>query len=83
MDVFNRGEHHEKRIRKREALDREGQISYAPDPVPARTLAGGDAECTMCGEFCAIKIMRDVKYFCTGAGMRRCAKHAKMVGYRS
>ncbi|MDD1695940.1 MAG: phosphomethylpyrimidine synthase ThiC [Methanoregula sp.] len=28
------------------------------DPTRARELSEGDAECTMCGEFCAIRIMR-------------------------
>ena len=40
-------------------LDREGQIRCAMDPRRARELSDGDGECTMCGEFCAIKIMRD------------------------
>ena len=43
----------------RAALDREGQIRCSMDPDRARELSDGDAECTMCGEFCAIKIMRD------------------------
>jgi len=43
----------------RAALDREGQISCSMDPDRARELSDGDAECTMCGEFCAIKIMRE------------------------
>jgi phosphomethylpyrimidine synthase len=46
--------------RMRAALDREGQIRCAPDPARARELAGDDSECTMCGEFCAIKIMREL-----------------------
>ncbi len=40
-------------------LDREGQIRCAMDPQRARELSDGDKECTMCGEFCAIKIMRE------------------------
>jgi len=40
-------------------LDREGQIQCAMDPQRARELSDGDRECTMCGEFCAIKIMRE------------------------
>jgi phosphomethylpyrimidine synthase len=40
-------------------LDREGQIRCAMDPQRARELSEGDKECTMCGEFCAIKIMRE------------------------
>lgn len=43
----------------RAALDREGQICCSMDPDRARALSDGDAECTMCGEFCAIKIMRE------------------------
>jgi phosphomethylpyrimidine synthase len=43
----------------RAALDREGQIRCSLDPDRARALSDGDAECTMCGEFCAIKIMRE------------------------
>jgi phosphomethylpyrimidine synthase len=45
--------------RMRAALDREGQIQCALDPARARDLADGDIECTMCGEFCAIKIMKE------------------------
>ncbi|MDD1685549.1 phosphomethylpyrimidine synthase ThiC [Methanoregula sp.] len=40
-------------------LDREGQIRCAMDPARARELTDGEKECTMCGEFCAIKIMRE------------------------
>jgi phosphomethylpyrimidine synthase len=40
-------------------LDREGQIRCAMDPQRARELSDGEKECTMCGEFCAIKIMRE------------------------
>jgi thiamine biosynthesis protein ThiC len=29
------------------------------DPQRARDLSDGDPECTMCGEFCAIRIMRE------------------------
>ena len=43
----------------RAALDREGQIHCSMDPDRARELSDGNAECTMCGEFCAIKIMRE------------------------
>jgi phosphomethylpyrimidine synthase len=43
----------------RASLDREGQIRSAMDPARARELSEGDKECTMCGEFCAIKIMRE------------------------
>src|SRR5512137_720521 len=40
-------------------LDREGQIRCSMDPRRARELSDGDPQCTMCGEFCAIKIMRE------------------------
>jgi phosphomethylpyrimidine synthase len=43
----------------RAALDREGQIQYALDAVRARSLADGETECTMCGKFCAIRIMKE------------------------
>lgn len=43
----------------RASLDREGQIRCALDPGRARELTDGERECTMCGEFCAIKVMRD------------------------
>ncbi len=45
--------------RLRAGLDREGQIQYAMDPARARELSDGKEECTMCGTFCAIKVMRD------------------------
>ena len=45
--------------RLRASLDREGQVRCAMDPARARELSDGDGECTMCGEFCAIKIMRE------------------------
>ena len=44
---------------RRAVLDREGQIRCALDPVRARQLADDGKECTMCGKFCAIKIMRE------------------------
>jgi phosphomethylpyrimidine synthase len=43
----------------RAELDREGQIHCSMDPQRARELSDGDPECTMCGEFCAIRIMRE------------------------
>lgn len=44
--------------RKRRDLDWEGQFRYAIDGERAREMAPGDGPCTMCGEFCAIKMMR-------------------------
>ncbi len=43
----------------RAELDREGQIRCSMDPQRTRELSDGDPECTMCGEFCAIRIMRE------------------------
>jgi len=43
----------------RAALDREAQIRCAMDPERARQFCGEETECTMCGKFCAIKIMRE------------------------
>jgi phosphomethylpyrimidine synthase len=43
----------------RAALDREGQIRCSMDPQRASELCDGEVECTMCGEFCAIRIMRE------------------------
>lgn len=40
-------------------LNREGQIRCSMDPQRAEELADGDSECTMCGDFCAIRIMRE------------------------
>ena len=50
----------ERIARLRADLDRDGQIRCALDPVRAEKLADGEKECTMCGEFCAIKIMREI-----------------------
>jgi thiamine biosynthesis protein ThiC len=33
------------------------------NPGRARELSDSDGECTMCGEFCAIRIMREFKGF--------------------
>jgi phosphomethylpyrimidine synthase len=43
----------------RAAPDCEGQIRCSMDPARARVLSDGEVECTMCGEFCAIKMMGD------------------------
>lgn len=47
--------------RLRASLDREGQIRCALDPEKARSLTDSEPECTMCGEFCAIRIMRELR----------------------
>jgi len=45
--------------RKRANLDWEGQMKYALDSDRARELSPKEGPCTMCGDFCAIKIMRE------------------------
>ncbi|MFU8766424.1 MAG: phosphomethylpyrimidine synthase ThiC [Candidatus Methanoperedens sp.] len=45
--------------RKRAELDWEGQMGYAIDSERARELAPDEGPCTMCGDFCAIKIMKE------------------------
>lgn len=42
----------------RAALDPKGQIVHALDPARAQAFSDEEDECTMCGEFCAIRIMR-------------------------
>ena len=44
---------------KRADLDFEGQLRHAIDPEKAGEMAPRNGPCTMCGEFCAIKIMKD------------------------
>jgi phosphomethylpyrimidine synthase len=56
---FGRTESDEKVARLRAALDREGQIRCAPDPDRARELTDRDSSCTMCGEFCALELMKN------------------------
>ncbi|WAI02183.1 phosphomethylpyrimidine synthase ThiC [Methanogenium organophilum] len=42
----------------RATLDPKGQIVHALDPARAQAFSDEEDECTMCGEFCAIRIMR-------------------------
>ncbi len=44
---------------RRAELDWEGQMSHALDSERARELAPKEGPCTMCGDFCAIKIMKE------------------------
>jgi phosphomethylpyrimidine synthase len=46
--------------KKRRELDWEGQFSYALDGETARRMAPKGGPCTMCGDFCAIKMMRNL-----------------------
>lgn len=48
--------------RKRADLDWEGQMKYALDSERARELSPIEGPCTMCGDFCAIKIMKEFTY---------------------
>jgi phosphomethylpyrimidine synthase len=45
---------------RRADLDWEGQFRYALDGDEARNLAPRDGPCTMCGDFCAIRMMKDL-----------------------
>jgi phosphomethylpyrimidine synthase len=45
--------------RKRANLDWEGQMDFCIDSERARSLAPSEGPCTMCGDFCAIKIMKE------------------------
>ncbi|PKL52811.1 MAG: phosphomethylpyrimidine synthase ThiC [Candidatus Methanoperedenaceae archaeon HGW-Methanoperedenaceae-1] len=45
--------------RKRAELDWDGQMCFAIDSERARELAPDEGPCTMCGDFCAIKIMKE------------------------
>jgi phosphomethylpyrimidine synthase len=46
--------------KSRAALDWEGQFCNALDPDKARIMAPRSGPCSMCGDFCAIKIMREL-----------------------
>jgi phosphomethylpyrimidine synthase len=45
---------------KRAALDRDGQFALAMDETRARDLAGDTADCSMCGDYCAIRLMKTI-----------------------
>jgi phosphomethylpyrimidine synthase len=45
---------------KRAYLDREGQFSFALDEPRARQLAGDQETCSMCGDFCAVRMMKEI-----------------------
>ncbi|MDD1711365.1 MAG: phosphomethylpyrimidine synthase ThiC [Methanoregulaceae archaeon] len=45
---------------KRAALDRDGQFALAMDEIRARELAGDTSECSMCGDYCAIRLMKGI-----------------------
>jgi len=46
---------------KRAELDWEGQMKFAIDSDRARELSPKEGPCTMCGDFCAIKIMKEFR----------------------
>jgi phosphomethylpyrimidine synthase len=54
------GERDRRLAKSRAKLDWEGQFSQALDGEGARRMAPADGPCTMCGEFCAIKMMRSL-----------------------
>jgi phosphomethylpyrimidine synthase len=41
-------------------MDFEGQFRYAIDGQQARSIRGGTGPCTMCGDFCAIRLMNQI-----------------------
>ncbi len=47
---------------RRAALDWEGQMKFAIDSERAKELAPKEGPCTMCGDYCAIKIIKDYFY---------------------
>ena len=47
---------------QRADLNREAQIISSMDAVKAREIAGEEKECTMCGDFCAIRLMHRYLY---------------------
>ena len=65
--------------RCRKNLDWKGQIEASLDPVKAKALRDSrtpaeDDVCTMCGEFCAIKILNKEKTWDFGDGVKKCFK---------
>lgn len=61
-DIAKYGMHDEDREMslRRAVFDRDGQFVLALDEQRARELAGDDANCSMCGDFCAIRLMRQI-----------------------
>jgi phosphomethylpyrimidine synthase len=45
---------------RRAEFDRDGQFVMAMDEQRARELAGDTADCSMCGDFCAIRLMKRI-----------------------
>jgi|MTBAKMStandDraft_1061839.scaffolds.fasta_scaffold10649_3 phosphomethylpyrimidine synthase len=45
---------------RRAGFDRDGQFALAPDEQRARELAGDSIDCSMCGDFCAIRLMKRI-----------------------
>ncbi|HUU75397.1 MAG TPA: phosphomethylpyrimidine synthase ThiC [Methanoregulaceae archaeon] len=45
---------------RRAEIDREGQFALALDEQRARELAGDTVDCSMCGDFCAIRLMKRI-----------------------
>jgi Thiamine biosynthesis protein ThiC len=47
---------------QRAHLDREAQVLSSMDTAKAREIAGDEKECTMCGDYCAIRLMQRYLY---------------------
>lgn len=45
---------------KRAAMDRDGQFALAMDQKRVRELAGDSSDCSMCGDYCAIRLMKKI-----------------------
>lgn len=58
MWKYGRDEKDRSVAERRALLDLEGQMCLALDRERAETLSSRNSQCTMCGDFCAIKLMR-------------------------
>jgi phosphomethylpyrimidine synthase len=45
---------------RRAGFDRDGRFALALDERRARELAGDTVDCSMCGDFCAIRLMKRI-----------------------
>jgi phosphomethylpyrimidine synthase len=57
---FGPGERDRRLSLARRRLDWEGQFRHALDGEPSRRMAPAAGPCTMCGDFCAIELMRNL-----------------------
>lgn len=71
----------DRRLAERRAdLDWEGQFSLALDGEGAREIAPGDGPCTMCGDFCAIRMMGNLG---KTKGVKTGSARENRAGFRS